>query len=88
VLRRREQLEEGSVAHAVRSRCARLTNVNADPLVGAVEHRVAAHILSAQIGNQTIAGQIGRSKARKQKESKKTNNSASHQRPNVFLSRK
>jgi len=52
VLRRREQLG-GSVAHAVRSRCARLINVNADPAVGAVEHLVAAHVLSAQIGNQT-----------------------------------
>jgi len=52
VLRRREQLE-GSVVHAVRSRCARPTNVNADPAVGAVEHHVAALVLSAQIGNQT-----------------------------------
>lgn len=52
VLRWRKQLKDFA-AHAVRTPCARLTNADADPVVGAVEHHVAANVLSAQIGNQT-----------------------------------
>ena len=39
--------------------------------MGAVEHRVTAHILSAQIGNQTIAREIGRQKQGNKKKVRK-----------------
>lgn len=50
VLRGGEQMK-GFAVLVVRSPYARLQSANADPLVGAVDHHVAAHFLSAQIGS-------------------------------------
>lgn len=43
MLRGREQVK-GFAAHAVRSPCAKLINASVDPVEGAAEHHVAAHV--------------------------------------------